>query len=386
MALAHSPYDRISVRELCALAGVSTRTFYSHFRGKQECFLAAHELARTVAVQPARRALAEARDWRQGLERAVALLFGALADNERAARCLLLEGFSAGALGAQAARRAAIELAEGLTELQLRAGLPAGPPWLAPALVCGGWRVVRRRLSAGRAAELPELAAPVARWLAAALEAAASKAAAPPRTQPLPAARGGARELIGATPSLWQGARPLAPRQAVIQAALELGCRAGCGAVTGRAVARAAGLSARRFGQHFPSGAECLAAALVWAWGELADRVAREQLTASARLCTLIDALARDLAFARLSLQEALTLGAPGVGAREQMMASIEALLCRAAQPQLEADLLREAWAGAIWGALCAAAAPGSCGLRRELAPALLALGGGGVAIAAQGR
>jgi len=375
-ALAATPYDRLSVRELCALAGVSTRTFYVHFRGKHECFLAAHDLACTQALQGALAAGGRVVRGRS-LERELAAFLTLLAENEHAARFCALESFSAGALGAQAARRSAAALAAAVAQLRQQAGLSCGPPWMAEALVAGVWRVVANRLGAGRAAELPALAVPLARWLA-------TPCAAGPSSDlgaATPGARGryGARALVGADPAL--GGRRLAafqlsPRRALMAAALDLGCRRGAGALCERAVAQAAALPVRRLREHFESPAQCLAEALTLAWEELVQRllVLERAGGAQARIAALIDALAQDAPFAQLGLEEVVAFGPAGVRARERMMCGIERLLEPDLPAQLERPLAIEAGAGAIWGALGACRRAGRLGASPSLVPALLAL------------
>lgn len=43
--VAERGYSAATVRDLAQLAGVSTRAFYEHFSGKEECFLRTYELA-----------------------------------------------------------------------------------------------------------------------------------------------------------------------------------------------------------------------------------------------------------------------------------------------------------------------------------------------------
>ena len=57
-AVAAEGYDAVTVRLLIALAGVSRRSFYEQFAGKQDCFLATFDEIARQHLATARRACA----------------------------------------------------------------------------------------------------------------------------------------------------------------------------------------------------------------------------------------------------------------------------------------------------------------------------------------
>jgi AcrR family transcriptional regulator len=56
-------YRDVKIRGFTARAGVSTRDFYAHFEGKEDCFLAAFEAVRAHLEQVLRKVAGEASDW-----------------------------------------------------------------------------------------------------------------------------------------------------------------------------------------------------------------------------------------------------------------------------------------------------------------------------------
>jgi len=81
--VARKGYWASTITEICAEAGLSRRTFYSYFGGKEECFLDAVELVMGYLFASAREAAADAEDWPSAVRvRMLALLevFAANAD------------------------------------------------------------------------------------------------------------------------------------------------------------------------------------------------------------------------------------------------------------------------------------------------------------------
>ncbi len=107
-AVAAEGYDGVTVRHLIALAGVSRRSFYELFSGKQECFLATFDEIAKQHLAAARRAcaLTSGGAYRR-LEAALGTCAGTVAGDRDAAALLLLHPLSAGAPGALRQRAAA---------------------------------------------------------------------------------------------------------------------------------------------------------------------------------------------------------------------------------------------------------------------------------------
>lgn len=149
-------YQGAAVSRVVARAGISRRTFYELFAGREECFLAA--LDQGVARIAAQMGEAYAREdtWREGVRVAVATLLACLDVEPELARACVVEALGAGP--AVLARRARVlqELADAL-----RAGAPtppgAGEPPLltAETIVGAGFSVVHTRLLLRDAAAPP---------------------------------------------------------------------------------------------------------------------------------------------------------------------------------------------------------------------------------------
>ncbi len=89
-------YVSVSVADVSAQAGVSSKTFYELFEDKEDCLLAAYRSSagRLLAnVQP----VAEEGDWREAAQDVLEQLLGAIRDHPAAARLLLVEALAGGA-------------------------------------------------------------------------------------------------------------------------------------------------------------------------------------------------------------------------------------------------------------------------------------------------
>ena len=154
-AVAEHGYNATTIAQLVEAAAVSRRTFYEHFAGKEDCFLAAYEMIAEPLAATLEPAAAEPA-WPERVRAALATLLEIFAADPTVARCVLLEPLAAG--GEVAARhRASLRCFAALLR-------PADPPTgdaLAAAreqaLVGGLSTLVVRRLKAGAADRLPEL-------------------------------------------------------------------------------------------------------------------------------------------------------------------------------------------------------------------------------------
>lgn len=147
-------YLGAAVAPVVARAGISRRTFYELFEGREDCFLAAFdwaaEQARDVMVQ----AQAGQRTWRERVRHAVAALLVFLDAEPEVARLLIIEGLGAGQL--VLARRAEV-MSD--VERALQASAPRSrssePPLLTAEGVIGGafsvlhGRMLERQMAEG---------------------------------------------------------------------------------------------------------------------------------------------------------------------------------------------------------------------------------------------
>ena len=160
--VAEDGYAAASVARIARHAGVSTRTFYEHFTDKEDCLLAAYDVAVETAVGRLQAAYAPALPWRDRLGQLLQAWFELLASEPSFTRIYALEIWHATpttqqravqgtstlcAVFRQANRDAIAEDARVVAvtddELQLLAG--------------GTHRLMLLRVLAGETAKLPEL-------------------------------------------------------------------------------------------------------------------------------------------------------------------------------------------------------------------------------------
>lgn len=136
-----------SVAPVVARAGVSRRTFYELFTGREDCFLAAFDWA----VTQVRRAMAEEyalrRSWRERVRHALAALLVMLDAEPELARVCVIEALGAGKLVLERRARLLDELALGL-EAEAPRGRDRGqaPLLTAEGIVGGAFSVIHGRL------------------------------------------------------------------------------------------------------------------------------------------------------------------------------------------------------------------------------------------------
>jgi AcrR family transcriptional regulator len=151
-------YSAMSIEEIIGTAGVSRRTFYDHFRGKEEAFLAALEMASDELVERIRLAYEAADGFAAAIRDGLGTFLQFLADEPRYADLLIVEVLAAGP--EPLARRNRIMDAFAALVRQGAEGLPATtrPPELAAETIIGGiYEVVFSRVLQGKATELPKL-------------------------------------------------------------------------------------------------------------------------------------------------------------------------------------------------------------------------------------
>lgn len=95
-AMAEHGYIATSVADVIARAGVSRETFYQQFSSKQDCFIAAYELAASRVLTDLEREAAADGTPVQRFDRAIAAYLEALASEPAFARLFMLEVYAAG--------------------------------------------------------------------------------------------------------------------------------------------------------------------------------------------------------------------------------------------------------------------------------------------------
>ncbi len=153
----------LTVPRVRAVAGVSRRSFDTHFTGVADCFLATLEVFSRRTLAAAAPLYLTADDWASGVHRMIASLCRHLACDPTFANLAFLEVFSPGPEAIQWRSELTAKLAR-----RLRRGAP--PVWqpsefAAEASIGAMWGVIHHFVATGCGAQLP-IAAPVLSYIA----------------------------------------------------------------------------------------------------------------------------------------------------------------------------------------------------------------------------
>jgi AcrR family transcriptional regulator len=151
-------YRSVTVGQLAKSASVSTRDFYEHFEGKEDCFLATFDAIRDHLAELIAGAAASASDWPHQVAAALRAVVEFFAAEPDLARLCLIESVGATPTVAARFREAVLScapaLARGREEM-------ADPHSLLPdaesAIVGGAVSLVTRKIVAGESDEIPLL-------------------------------------------------------------------------------------------------------------------------------------------------------------------------------------------------------------------------------------
>lgn len=156
-------YQQMSVARVTSDAGVSRRTFYDVFRDREDCFLAAFELALARARDVVAEAYAHTggRSWAARVRGALLALLVFLEEEPEIARLLVIDALSAGprvlARRAEALRETSVLLGH----LDTSADVPVAADGLVgDALVGAVFGLIHSRLTGGRQSGLVDLLGP----------------------------------------------------------------------------------------------------------------------------------------------------------------------------------------------------------------------------------
>lgn len=158
-------YRDVAVAAVLRHAGVSRKTFYELYSGKEECFVAVYEDEMERLLAPVLRAFEGEEPWVDRLRTALGVLLGSLADDPSAARICFVESLAAGPLALERRAHALAALdplfaphdgaderdADGAQTARSRAVTAGSVGYLA--------EVLHREIAAGRVDELPLLRA-----------------------------------------------------------------------------------------------------------------------------------------------------------------------------------------------------------------------------------
>lgn len=372
--VAEEGYRTVTVRDLSRRASVSSRAFYKHFQGKEDCFLQTHELVVRRAAKHVITSQTGERDWEERLRLAFRAYARRLAQDPLAARLALIEVHAAGA-----AARAQSLWAEGIfaamiSESFSRAQEPgAVSPLLVRGLVAGIASVARSQVLWGDGQNADELGDELTRWVLCCRNGATWGLADAPAPSP-PAISPGRAETV----------RPPAvgDRELILSATAKLTASEGYGAVTLSRIRCAAGINRKTLEEHFDGLEECVVAATESAAADTFAGAARAKASAPSweegiyrAMAALCEQIANDPVSAKLCFVEVMCLGSEGLHCCERSMAEIGDLICsEAPSGQSPDDIGTEASVGAIWGIIKQLVLCGREQQLPQLAPTLASL------------
>jgi AcrR family transcriptional regulator len=351
-AVAASGYQRTSVRQVIALAGVSRRSFYEHFSNREECLLETFDLLARQALQRAEPAHLSSG---ASLQERLRALFGecaeAIATNPKAASLLLLETQTAGTPGLMRQRRmtASCEqiLCRSFGESPGESPLPIG---VVRGIAGGLYAVMSTRLREQPDGRVGELGEEMLAWTllfpAPGTEAMgqliATRAARMMRGRGRP---GPAREV-----------RPVEERSSLMESALRLGADGDLRELHPPRIAEEASVSVDAFFELFSDGEDCYLAALDMLAAELLTLVAEaaprpEDWTRFVRraIGELMGHLAERPHRARTIAAGAFAAGPRALARNLELSRELAGLLLAGAPGDSPGAITVEAVGGAIW-------------------------------------
>jgi AcrR family transcriptional regulator len=149
-------YQQLTVPRIRTAAGVSRRSFDAHFEDVEECFLATLEQRTAIALAHAAKH-AEGDGWPEDVFRALRALCAQVASDPILAGLAFVEAFAAGPT--------VVRCREAMTAVIAERFLGSAPPEQRPnqvaaeASVAAVWGVLHSYVTAGRAQQLPRIAA-----------------------------------------------------------------------------------------------------------------------------------------------------------------------------------------------------------------------------------
>ena len=367
-------YERTTVAEVIALAGVSRRAFYEQFANREDCLLATHDILVARLRKQAIDAWLRERGWANRIRGACAVLLGAPERTPKAMRLVLVETAAAGARARE--RMQLAELAFERLVVSALAAAPEGPaatPLGARAIVGGLRQVTLARMLEQRDGELVALTAEALEWIECCRIPGARRATA---ATPL-----GPRTAV-APPAFLTGE---ARRAKALRSLVRLTLAEGYANVADARIAEHAGLSTDAFHKQF-AGKRAALLALIDGFGREAVAAATARPDGACSWPQAVrEGMASYLGFvlahrgvARVALVEGPLAGPEGQARATASMTALAAALCRdGPSPRHAPAVATDAVTGALWavvsGCLLGGRAARLAALADELAFLVLA-------------
>jgi AcrR family transcriptional regulator len=152
-------YNEMSVEDIIVTAGVSRRTFYEHFKNKEDAFIAAYEEAAGRLLAAVRAGYESREGFPDRVRAGIEMFLMLLAADPAFARMCIVEVMAAGPEAVQR-RNEAMQAFAMMFEENARALLDEPPPsaLTAETIVGGIYDVIYTRIQRGEIRQLPELA------------------------------------------------------------------------------------------------------------------------------------------------------------------------------------------------------------------------------------
>ena len=148
--VAEKGYRPVTVADIVKRAGIARNTFYENFASKEDCFLAAQEMAMSEALRRVVEAAGEIDSWPERVDAGLAAFLEYVAAEPALARACMVEALSA---GPAAVRRYEQSLQAFVSLFQLGRGVsPHGkelPTTIEEAIIGGVFWIVYQRLVVG---------------------------------------------------------------------------------------------------------------------------------------------------------------------------------------------------------------------------------------------
>ena len=155
---AENGYVSLTIPAISAASGTSNQTFYEHFDGKEQAFLAAFDELAGRALRATADGATAGSDWRTAVEGGMRGLLEHLVADRNFAQLAFFELPTAGAAALDRADLAIQRFTGFLQPEALPDGLAALPPVVVEAIGGGMWAVIQHEIAAGRLSSLPQKA------------------------------------------------------------------------------------------------------------------------------------------------------------------------------------------------------------------------------------
>lgn len=365
--LADGGYDAVTVRDLAGAAGVSTRSFYKHYSGKEQCFLRVHQLItnRVLRVIETFRA-GTSREER--IRRTIGAIMGAWASEPKAARLLCVDAYAAGSAALRQADWARRSIEAAIDESFGGKPTTSGSSLVAEAMVAGVYSATRDYVLGKQVPSGPQLHEALTLWMTACCDGFL-RLKSPPIDIARDARGGDAMPSKGDVTVLLSVAARLAATTSYESLSLPK-------------LLEAAGVSRRTFDANFSSMEDCFLTALELKAADALDRVRAASEGAETpkqsvhqAVVALCDRVDNDASFASLCFDASVVPGIAKMRFQQVLIGNLGEIIDERPAASWQVDRLQaQASAGSTWGVIQNHVTTGRTRELRRKAPLLTSL------------